>query len=152
MIWTRYGVSALLVAASISGADKQKEEQAIRARVAELDRVLTADAALVTDDIVYVTGQYEQPLEGKQAIAEARQRLRQEPSRARKNEKRTTTIKRLRIADSGELAYEYSEAKNEFDRPDGTHVAGTVSMLRVWRKAGDSWKVEAAFIRPNGAR
>ena len=151
-MWIRCGLWALLLTACVWGADKQNEERAIRARIGELERVLTDDAALVSDDIVYVTGQYEQPLEGKQAIAEARKRLRQEPSRARTNEKRTTTVKRLRVADSGELAYEYSDATNEFDRPDGTHVAGTVSMLRVWRKIGDIWKVEAAFIRPNGAR
>src|SRR5690348_1673924 len=59
--------------------------------------------------------------------------------------KNTTTARRIVIADSGDLAYDYSDGMLEFDLKDGTHVTSPNSTLRVRQKQDGQWKMAANF-------
>jgi ketosteroid isomerase-like protein len=52
---------------------------------------------------------------------------------------------RIEVAKSGDLAYEYSDARLGFEMKDGRKVEIPTSILRVWRKEGGQWKVAAQF-------
>lgn len=57
-------------------------------------------------------------------------------------------IVRLVVAQSGELAYEYGDYSQGFAAPDSKAQPFGGAYLRVWRKQGGEWLVDAAFIRP----
>jgi ketosteroid isomerase-like protein len=78
------------------------------------------------------------PMPGPQAISE----------RVPGSQKTTTEPIRIVIADSHDLAYEYSKRKLEYDLKSGEHVQGDTGVLRVWQKQGGEWKEAASFARP----
>jgi ketosteroid isomerase-like protein len=55
---------------------------------------------------------------------------------------------RIIVADSRDLAYEYSKANLGFDLKSGQHIQFDTGVLRVWQKQDGAWRVGAQFIRP----
>lgn len=55
---------------------------------------------------------------------------------------------RIIVADSKDLAYEYSKSTLEFDLKAGGHRKVETGILRVWQKQDGTWKEAASFIRP----
>jgi ketosteroid isomerase-like protein len=55
----------------------------------------------------------------------------------------------LVVAKSGDLAYEYSNFRMEWDGPDGKRTGFNGALLRVWRKVDGQWLAEALYARPN---
>jgi hypothetical protein len=56
-------------------------------------------------------------------------------------------IQRIDVASSGDMAYEFSYGKLEFDI-GSQHRVINQGMLRVWKKVNGQWKVAAMFVRP----
>lgn len=67
------------------------------------------------------------------------------------SQKSKTEPLRIVIADSHDLAYEYSKSILEFDMKSGRHVNLNTGILRVWQKEGGEWKIAANFARPYDA-
>jgi ketosteroid isomerase-like protein len=56
---------------------------------------------------------------------------------------------RIAIAQSGDLAYEFSNSEVVFDLKNGEReTAVPASVLRVWKKDRGQWKMAAMFARP----
>ena len=70
-------------------------------------------------------------------------------SAPRPNQILTIEIRRIVVAESKDLAYEYSDFTISYDQPDKTPDGYTGSHLRVWRKTQGEWRVDAVFARQN---
>jgi hypothetical protein len=79
-----------------------------------------------------------QPIPGKYSIS----------NRVVGSQKRKTEIIRIVVADSGDLAYEYSKENLQFDVKAAEHVTLDTGILRVWQKDGGEWKIAARFSFP----
>jgi ketosteroid isomerase-like protein len=146
MIWRLVGIClglsvgpAILVGQS-SKVDLKAEEAAIRSLIAGGQR------ASFTEDAVFWSGAFPRPAVGSQ---------RPEPYPGsnvgkRTNQKETTKVERLEVASSGDMAWEFSYGKLEYDVDESPsrHVSFDTALLRVWRKLSGQWKVKAAFMRP----
>jgi hypothetical protein len=68
----------------------------------------------------------------------------------RKNEKQSVKVERLEVAASGDMAWEFSYGKLDYDVDETPlrHVTIDQGILRVWKKVGGQWKRAAVFLRP----
>jgi ketosteroid isomerase-like protein len=155
-ISTRFLAAALLVTCGLVSAcsngrppvDKQSagdDEKLIRELVRKAD-----EGQLIkrTEDSILSSGLTPRPLVGRRE----QERFREKFAAARKkrpNEKTTTTVERVVVARSGELAYEYSHFRMRWDGPDRKRIGLDGSYLRVWRKVNGKWLEEAYFARPD---
>jgi ketosteroid isomerase-like protein len=64
------------------------------------------------------------------------------------SQKTKTEVMRIVVADSHDLAYEYSKSTLDFDLKSGKHVSFDTGLLRVWQKQAGEWKEAATFVRP----
>lgn len=122
------------------------DEKAIRDLIRRADEGEDVECA---EDHVFVSGLYPRPIVGRERYREARAKTREALRQRQPNRKTTTTVERIVIAKAGDLAYEYSTFRIEWDEPAGGRGGGDGSRLRVWRKAGGRWLAEAHFARPN---
>ncbi len=104
--------------------------------------------ASLTDDAIFVSGAYPRPVIGRAQIpiAEPSPELRVDE---RRNEAKTEQLRRLVIAASGDLAYDFGDFALSFEQAGGVQVSFGGSYLRVWRKLDGAWQVDAWFMRPN---
>ena len=71
-------------------------------------------------------------------------------SAPRRNQILKIKVRRIVVAESKDIAYEYSDFSLVYDQPDTTRDGYTGSLLRVWHKTnGGEWRVDAAFARQN---
>ena len=67
------------------------------------------------------------------------------------NSRSTFRIRKVEVAQSGDLAYEFSERTHNLQirQPSGAMeaVVSTVSVLRVWKKVNGQWQQAAKFER-----
>ena len=144
------------IAASAAAQSQSADERAIRDLIARYDK--GGESVPQTDDSIYWTGPFKRPTVG----SEQRDPLPpdQQPSSARApaapservpgSRRRVTTPVRIEIAESGDLAYEFSHSEVRFDLKNGAQEAVTpASVLRVWKKEGGQWKIAAMFARPH---
>ena len=119
------------------------DEQQIRALIAAEE---TGDRPTRTADRIFWSGAYRRPTVGAERGEET-------PgdegiaNRVPKSERSQTTVRRIVIAKSQDLAYEFSDATLSYDLKDGRHMSVPRSVLRVWRKEEGQWKEEAYFSR-----
>jgi ketosteroid isomerase-like protein len=131
-------------AAATPRPDLRAEEQAIRALVAKQG---TPGAAKQTDDVIFVSGAYARPVVGRR---EEVQPLPGAKMEQRRNVKSDIRVQRIEVAQAGDLAYEYSDFTQSYDRADTTvHTSFEGSVLRVWKKVDGEWRIAAMFARPN---
>ena len=117
-------------------------EQAIRSAAPR-------DQALMTDDMYFFSGALEKPVIGKSEGDKASSEVDAE----RKSTKYTTTVDRIVIPQSGDMAYEYGTSRVMFDEvKSGKHHDFTAAYLRVWKAADGSCKIAAAMFQPVGQR
>jgi ketosteroid isomerase-like protein len=127
---------AILVA-QYSRVDSKADEAAIRALIAK------EEFPPSTEDRIAWSGASKRPSVGPkrgEVFPEAQ-------LEKRKNTKATTSVQRLEIAKSGDMAWEFSYGKIEYD-VDETHHAFERATLRVWTKVDGQWKAAASFTRP----
>lgn len=130
-------------------ADRQTAgdtEQIIRELVRKSD---AREPIKLTEDSILNTGFTRRPLVGRDEQEKFFRGPQAEAIRSRRGKSTTkTTVERVVIAKSGDLAYEFSRFRMDWeggtDKPDGFDG----SYLRVWRKVGDEWLEEAFFARP----
>lgn len=120
--------------------DLRAQEAAIRAIVNRQDRLP------YTSNAVFWSGAYPRPQIGQETV----NAFNEAAIRQRRNEKTTTQIVRLEVAEAGDMAYEFFNFTLSFDLA-GTkqHTSFTGSGLRVWKKVAWEWQVAAAFMRPH---
>jgi TonB family protein len=133
----------LLLTCAVRLAAQTNDDAALRAVVAGIDAggeaPLTADAVLWIDEVAapFVKGR-QAPLAGGPLA----------PSN-RVDERMTTRILQLRIAASGDMAFETSTYEVTWSRKDtGFPIRTSGALLRAWRKVDGRWQIAAAFQRP----
>ena len=140
------------IAISAQAQSQSADERAIRDLIARYDK----GDVLRTDDRILWSGEFKRPIVGSQKREElpADQRPAARapgaPStRVPFSRRRVTTPVRIEIAKSGDLAYEFSNSELSFDLANGEREAIPSSVLRVWKKDGEQWKIAAMFARPH---
>jgi ketosteroid isomerase-like protein len=146
-----FHLTKLLVIAATAAcgwtADLKSEERAIRALIAQQDQ---GAQAVYTDDVIFVSGRFSRPVIGNKALVEAREQLQQDPATRRNNPSVKHDVVRIQVADSGDLAYEFTNFHLGYDDSANKRVEFGGHLLRVWRKQNGSWKVAALVARPSG--
>jgi ketosteroid isomerase-like protein len=153
--------AVVLTAVGISTAAQtpSADERAIRDLITRYDR--GESVARIADDILW-TPDFSRPVIGRQRggflvsvdpftpdqVAAARAAAAASP-RVPGSRRRVTTPVRIEIAQSGDLAYEFSNSDLSFDLKTGGRDVTTSSVLRVWKKEEGQWKIAALFARPH---
>jgi ketosteroid isomerase-like protein len=127
-------------------ADPLQDEKEIRAAVKKIDAGEQAGASFRMDDRIFVSGAFIRPSVGRGD--QAPRTTANKNAGQRKNQRTDTEIVRIVVASSGDMAYEYSNFRLQFDDNNG-HSDRPGSALRVWRKVNDKWLIAAEFERPN---
>ena len=142
----RTGGILLLVTVFYGGiavAQEGKQDEAtIRGLIAGIDR---GERVAVLDDNVFWSGAYQKPSIGKAEAPRRSNRGERDPA----TDRSVTTVVKLDVAKSGEMAWEYSNSQVTFTFKDGRKNTFARSILRVWRKDAGAWKVAAVFGLPH---
>jgi hypothetical protein len=162
MIRFRTLAAAVVLAAIGISAEAQTpsaDDRAIRDLIARYDS--GESVARTADDILW-TPDFARPVIGRQRggflvyvepftpdqVAAARAAAAASP-RVPGSRRRVTTPVRIETAQSGDLAYEFSNSELSFDLKSGGRDVTTSSVLRVWKKEEGQWKIAALFARPH---
>jgi ketosteroid isomerase-like protein len=144
----RRSIRAAIVIASlvslvsfVHGQSSSPADQ-IRQRIAEFDRGGSARNGLVMKDAVLWTGASSKPMTKETDKADL-------VAANRRNDVFKTTVQRIEVSQSADMAYEFSTFSIAYDDDRG-HTEGTGALLRVWKKDGGTWKIGAQFQRPYG--
>lgn len=121
--------------------DRRTDEAEIRALIAQRDA--GKPVPRISDAIAWM-GAFQKPIVGDEAPV-ARTHERGLENRVPNTTKTTTTVRRIVVSESGDMAYEYSDGTLDFDLKDGTHISSPNSTLRVWQKQGGQWRIAAMF-------
>jgi ketosteroid isomerase-like protein len=140
---TLLGVAIALggcASAQVQKVDLRTDEAATRAIVNRQDRLP------YSSDAVFWSGAYPRPQIGQEKVKPFNEAAMEQ----RRNEKTTTEIVRLEVAEAGDIAYEFFNFTLSYDQADTKHhTSFTGSGLRVWKKVGWEWQVAASFMRPH---
>jgi hypothetical protein len=117
------------------------DEQRIRALIARADQGMQPPR---TADRIFWSAAFKRPVVGNQS-AEEIPTDRRPALRVPGSQRAKTTVERIEIAKSGDLAYEFSNSDLSFQLKNGRDVSLPTSLLRVWRKEQGQWKVAANF-------
>ena len=152
-------VAAMVVLSSLAvcaeAQSPSADELTIRDLIARYDR---GETVAQTGDTIYWTGPFKRPTVGSEARdplpadlqPSSPQDAASRSARLQGTRRRVTTPIRIEIAQSGDLAYEFSNSEVRFDLKNGQQeVATPASVLRVWKKDGGQWKIAALFARPH---
>jgi ketosteroid isomerase-like protein len=141
-------ITLLGVAIALGGcASTQVQKVDLRAQEAKIRAIVNRQDRLpYSSDAVFWSGAYPRPQIGQETVKPFNELA----IARRRNQKTTTQIVRLEVAEAGDMAYEFFNFTLSFDLA-GTkqHTSFTGSGLRVWRKVGSEWQVAAAFMRPH---
>lgn len=143
------GVVFVLVISAASGlaAQQDADEKAIRDAVAKWD---AENRVPQTADSIFWSGAYKRPAVRGQSTSELTNRAQ---AAKRESSKQVTTIRRIEISQSRDMAYEFSDGEIVARELDASGKMGdrrfTNSWLRVWKKVNGQWQVAAAFARPH---
>jgi hypothetical protein len=150
--------TAAFLASFVTSGEAQSpsaDELTLRDLIARYDR---GEFVAQTADTIYWTGPFKRPAVGSEAREPLPAYLQpsapQDPAsrseRVEGTRRRVTTPIRIEIAQSGDLAYEFSNSDVRFDLKNGQQeVATPASVLRVWKKDQGQWKIAAMFARPH---
>jgi len=141
---------ALVVTSSgVRGAGTNApEEAAIRKLIAAYDEPGGNAKAPRLPDYIFWSGAFKRPFVAPEKGVPFTG-ARSVPNRVPVSQKAKTEVIRIVVADSRDLAYEYSKSTLEFDLKTGQHVNSfDAGVLRVWQKQGADWKIAATFMRP----
>jgi len=151
LIITALAVGALAIASSnsVRGAGSNAtEEAAIRKLIAAGDK--GAPLPPMTDRIFWA-GAYKRPVIDPEKGVPFNGPGDTIENRVPGSRKTKTEPIRIVIADSRDLAYEFSKCTLAHDLKSGEHVSFDTGILRVWQKQGGDWKVAAVFQHPYDA-
>jgi hypothetical protein len=120
---------------------KADDEAAIRRLIAQRDAGTPIPS---TPDRIFWAASFQKPIIGDEAPT-LRTHDRGVENRVDGTTRNTSTVRRLVIAESGDMAYEYSDGTVSFDLKTGEHVVTPNSTLRVWQKVDGHWTAAATF-------
>ena len=123
-------------------AQTSADEKAIREAIAKAD---TTGQRPFTKDRIFWSAAYKRPFVGEEQGVESPDPGTTFAERKDGSQRTKTTVKRIEIAKSGDLAYEYSDTELSFDLKNGRHVVLPSATLRAWRKEAGQWKIAALF-------
>ena len=135
----------IALAAITSTQTASTDDQQIRGLIAKYDT--GQRTGMATKDVVFWSGAYKRPTVGSEQgeeVSLATDRC-QTVSGSQRSK---TTVVRIEIAKSGDLAYEFSNSEVSFNLKNGKKESFPNSLLRVWRKEAGQWKIAAQFARP----
>lgn len=147
MVSATIGFFAIGLSGGRSAGSNAEEEAAIRKVIAALDEKGRTPNVSLPDAIVW-SGAYKKPIIVSNEKAEPRIGEGSIGERVPNSQKSKTEPIRIVVADSHDLAYEYSKFTLEFDIKSGKHANFDGGLLRVWQKQGGEWKQAAVFMRP----
>ena len=134
-----------VMAVNIRGAGTNAaDEAAIRKLIATADQVSSSITGISRlPNGIFWSGAIKRPIVGSQ------KGIPMDPSDApnRVSQKTRMEPQRIVVADSRDLAYEYSTGTLEYDLANGDHKTKEVALLRVWQKQSGQWKQTALFSR-----
>ena len=122
-----------------------EEEKQIRALIVAED---AQKAPPASEDRIFWSGAIKRPIVGRERGEEIPSD-RQPANRVTGSQRTKTTVRRIEIAKSGDLAYEFSDVQLSFQLQNGRQESFPSSILRVWKKDAGQWKVAAHFARPH---
>jgi ketosteroid isomerase-like protein len=138
-------VLSLGISAHAAGVNP-KEEAAIKKQIVAIDAKGNREHSL--PDVIFWSGAFKRPVIGTED-GKSKQEAGEGSIADRKpaTQKLVTKPQRIVVADSQDLAYEYSIFTLEFDTKAGKHIKFDGAGLRVWQKQGGVWKQAAIFAR-----
>jgi len=141
--WDLQGTSSGTFASTVAA---DEDEALIRALVLKSD---SGTPITRTKDSIFSSGITPKSLVGldeqKKFFADNAGKIREQ----RPNSTVKTSVQRVVVAKSRDLAYEYSTFQIEWDADGNKRIGFDGSSLRVWRKVDDEWLEEAFFARPH---
>lgn len=142
---TTFQMMALTIVVTALPAAAQQSMSADEKQIRDLiTAVDNGKAAPRTEDRIFWSGAYRRPIVGNEQgeeISQERQPLNRVPG----SQRTRTTVRRIEIAKSADLAYEFSDSELSFEVKGGKRVSLLTSSLRVWRKEAGLWRVAAHF-------
>jgi hypothetical protein len=108
----------------------------------------SGEAPKFTDNVIYVSGAYPQPLTSLEQLTAARTQ-RAALNQPRPNESSTCEIGRLVVAEARDMAYEFGKLTLRWDSPAGHRTGLDATYVRIWRKLGGEWMVEVSIVHPH---
>ena len=102
-----------------------------------------------TEEAIFVSGMLPRPVVGRKEAEAMQPKIEKDVAKRMPNQAMKTEMKRLVIAQSGDLAYDFGDFTISHDAPDKTRTSFNGSYLRVWRKTNGEWLVDVFFARPN---
>jgi hypothetical protein len=142
-------IIALLAICLVSSplfAQTPSPEQQIRDQIIKFDTAPEVEVSAMFDkDVVVWTGAYAKP-QTPSVPTDPADLL---ASPGRKNVVQKTSVQRIVVSKSGDMAYEYSTHTLSFDDDRG-HQEPKGALLRVWRRTEAEWKIAAWFQRSYG--
>ena len=140
-------IGVLVALSGLIGAQTAtSDEQQIRDAIARIND--GTGQGLATKDSIFWSAAIKRPVigsaQGEEVPTDRRLSLRVPGSQRSK-----TTPVRIEIAQSGDMAYEFSNNMLSFELKDGKKEFFPTSILRVWKKEVGQWKIAAHFSRPH---
>jgi ketosteroid isomerase-like protein len=102
-----------------------------------------------TENSIFSSGLTPKSLVGREEQEKFFSKIAEKIREERPKQKLRTSVQRVVIAKSGDLAYEYSTFRIEWDGDDNKRAGFDGSSLRVWLKVNGEWNEEAYFARPH---
>jgi hypothetical protein len=145
-VTTVFVVFVFALLAVISAQTATSDERQIRSLIAKYDS--GQREGMGTKDRIFWSGAIKRPVIGSQQGEEVPSD-RGLAARVPGSQRNNTTPLRIEIANSGDLAYEFSNSELSFELKDGKKERFPTSVLRVWKKEAGEWKIAAMFARPH---
>jgi hypothetical protein len=140
-------VLALMTPRLAVAQSREADEKAIRELIAKLDAGTIRRADHSTAQSIFWSGAYKGPVIGR--------RVAPQPidnpgvtNRVQGSQRSKTTVRRIDIAQAGDMAYEFSDVELTWDMKTANGVQRSnadfmTSVLRVWKKVEGRWLVDA---------
>jgi hypothetical protein len=141
-------VTMIVAISSIVPGQVSTEPRADEAAIRQIVAAFDAGTALPrTSDTIFWSGAWQRPTVEDEKPVEAAVAV---PASKRKSgsQRNKSTVVRVEVAESRDMAYEFSTGVLTYETVDGKEVTQPNAALRVWRKQNGEWKVVAQFSRP----
>lgn len=147
MLWLVIGFCVFQPNTHAQTSQKQmsEDEQIIRGII---EKANAGERLAFTDSVILVNPFLPSPQMGKQRT-EAELKFWAEIKKERSNEKLIRHPRRIEIASSGDMAYEFGDYTVDYDSQNNQHIHNDGSYVNIWRKIKGTWMIEVIFNRYN---